>query len=112
MVIGMIVEIDKVESIWLLKGSQKMYELNKLSRQDIETRYQGKPILIDKKWYIVSDVYSSMPLHMLTRKESDLYIQDKSSIEGIKLYGQSEGYSYVMWINFNQDGGWDAYGYE
>jgi hypothetical protein len=86
--------------------------VNKLTRQDIEKKYQSKPILIDNKWYIVNNVYSSMPLYMLTRKESDLYNKDKRNIDGIKLSGQGEEYSYVMWINFNQEDGWDAYGYE
>ena len=92
-----------------------MNTLIKLSRQDIESKYLNKPILIDKKWYMVKNVYSHMPLHMLTSKESDLYEKDENNTSGIKLSGQSEEYSYVMWIYFNQEDredGWDAYGYE
>jgi len=100
-----------------------MNQLNKLSRQDIETKYLSKPILIIssdngsdniKKWYIVSDVNTIMPLHMLTSEESDLYDQDKSNIEGIEVVGV-DGKGYLMWIYFDnndQDDSWKAFGYE
>ena len=89
--------------------------LIKLSKQDIETKYLNKPILMKyndtKTWYIVSNVDTIMPLHMLTVEESDLYRKNKSSIEGIKVVGVN-GNGYLMWINFNQDDGWEAFGYE
>jgi len=90
-----------------------MNTLTKLSKQNIITKYLSKPILIVndniKEWYIVSDVDTTMPLHMLTKEESGLYDQDKSNIEGIEVVGvKSKG--YLMWIYFND--GWDAFGYE
>ena len=91
-----------------------MNTLIKLSRQDIETRYLNKPILIDNKWYIVSDIDTTMPPHMLTSKEADSCDKDESNIKGIEVFGV-EGKAYVMWIYFNQEDredGWDAYGYE
>ncbi len=93
-----------------------MNTLIKLSKEDIESKYLNKPILItckeSKTWYIVSDVKTQMPLHMLTSEESDLYDLNENNINGIKLAGvEGEDY-YVMWIYFNQDDGWQAYGYE
>jgi len=89
--------------------------LIKLSKQDIKNKYLNKPILVVsnnyKKWYIVDDVYSYMPLHMLTAEESDMYDKDEESINGIRLTGDDEP-AYVMWINFHQKDGWEAYGYE
>jgi len=92
----------------------------KLSRQDIQTKYLNKPILIvddenTKKWYIVKDANTLMPLHLLDEEESDLYDQDESNIEGIEVAGV-DGNGYLMWIYFDQNGeqddGWQAFGYE
>ncbi len=93
-----------------------MNTLTKLSKQDIVTKYLCKPILIVdneniKEWYIVSDVDTTMPLHMLSKEESDLYDQGKSNIEGIEVVGV-DGKGYLMWIYFNQNNRWDAFGYE
>ncbi len=93
-----------------------MNQLIKLSRADIEQKYLNKPILIkcygnSKAWYIVSEVFSSMPLHMLTTDESDLYHQNSDNISGIQLAG-IDGDSYLMWIYFENKDGWEAYGYE
>ena len=93
-----------------------MNQLNKLSRQDIETKYLNKPILIvgsenHKKWYIVSDTSTTMPLHLLAPEESDLYEQDKNNIEGIEVVGLN-GNGYLLWIYFNQIDGWKALGYK
>lgn len=53
-----------------------------------------------------------MPLHMLTSKESDLYDQNKNNIEGIEVVGtETDGNGYCMWINFNKEDGWNAFGY-
>ncbi len=93
-----------------------MNTLIKLSKEDIESKYLNKPILIthkdSKTWYIVSDVETRMPLHMLTLEESDLYDLNENNIRGIKLAGVKGENNYVMWIYFNQDDGWQAYGYE
>jgi hypothetical protein len=93
-----------------------MNTLIKLTRQDIEDRYSNKPILVtdedSKIWYIVSDVFSSMPLHMLTSEEADLYEEDENNISGIKFAGVNGEEQYAMWIYFNQEDGWEAYGYE
>jgi len=93
-----------------------MSNLIKLTRKDIEQRYNKKPILIEydneSKWYIVKNEYSRMPLHMLTSEESELYDQNKNNIDGIKLSGTGEEYSYAMWIYFEKEDGWKAYGYE
>ena len=53
-------------------------QLNKLSRQDIETKYLNRPILIvdgfnTENWCIVSDIDTTIPLHLLAPEESDLY---------------------------------------
>jgi len=97
-----------------------MNQLNKLSKQDIQTKYLNKPILIiddknTKEWYIVKDTNATMPLHLLSEEESDLYDQDESNIEGIEVSGV-DGEGYLMWIYFNQDDkqsdGWEAFGYE
>jgi hypothetical protein len=92
-----------------------MNKLIKLSKLDIQNKYLNKPILItcqdSKEWYIISDVYSSMPLHMLSDEESDLYDQDENNIEGIKVAGVN-GDGYLMWIYFETNTGWEAYGYE
>lgn len=89
--------------------------LNKLTKQDIQTKYLNKPILVKcedtEEWYIVSDVNTSMPLHMLTSEESNLYRQNKSNIKGIQLNGTGDT-GYLMWIYFNQVDGWEAFGYE
>lgn len=87
--------------------------MHKLSREDIESKYLNKPILVNtdntKVWYIVSDINSQMPLHLLSEEESDLYDQDESNIDGIKVAGV-DGDGYLMWIYFNE--GWEAYGYQ
>jgi len=93
-----------------------MSQLNKLSRKDIQTKYLNKPILIidnenTKKWYIVRDANTTMPLHLLDEEESDLYDQDESNIEGIEVVGV-DGKGYLMWIYFDQSDGWKAFGYE
>jgi hypothetical protein len=92
-----------------------MNVLIKLSKEDILTKYQNKPIFIickdSKNWYIVSDIDSPMPLHMLSSKESDLYDKDKSNIDGIQVTG-IDGEGYLMWIYFEQKNGWEAFGYE
>lgn len=91
-----------------------MSNLVKLTRQDIETRYLNKPILIncdnEEVWYIVSDVNTYMPLHMLSAEESDLYHENEDNISGIEVIGVEGG--YLMWIYFETDTGWEAYGYE
>jgi hypothetical protein len=88
--------------------------LKKLSRSDIETKYLNQPIFVKSKgndeWFIISDTHSSMPLHMLTCEESDLYDKDESSIDGITIHGV-DGTAYLMWIYFNEADGWEAYGY-
>jgi len=93
-----------------------MNTLIKLSKEDIENKYLNKPILIiaddSKTWYIVSDVEDQMPLHMLTSEETDLYDLNENNIKGIKLAGAEGKNNYAMWIYFNQDDGWQAYGYE
>jgi len=93
-----------------------MNTLIKLSKEDIENKYLNKPILIiadnSKTWYIVSDIDDQMPLHMLTSAESDLYHLNEDNIKGIKLAGVEGENNYLMWIYFNQDDGWQAYGYE
>ena len=90
--------------------------LIKLTRQNIENKYLNKPILItskdSEKWYIVSDVFSSMPLHMLTGEEADLYDNNEDNINGIELAGVDGENNYAIWIYFNKDDGWQAYGYE
>lgn len=84
-----------------------MYTNNliKLSKEDIVNKYENKPILVedeaDKTWYIVSNINSSMPLHMLTEEESDLYKQDEESISGIEVHSIN-GEGYLMWIDFNE----------
>ena len=97
-----------------------MNELIKLSRLDIETKYLDKPILIvdknnnHKKWYLVSDIDTKMPLHLLNGKESELHDQDESSIDGIEVV-DAEGNGYCLWIYFSQSddrNGWEAFGYE
>ena len=92
-----------------------MSNLIKLSKEDIQNKYLNKPILIcdkdSKLWYIVSNVYSHMPLHLLTSEESDLYDKNKSNIDGIKVAGVDGG-GYLMWIYFGDKDGWEAYGYE
>lgn len=92
-----------------------MCKLIKLSKENIINKYSNKPILIKtdnkKQWYIVSDVNSHMPLHLLTRDESDLYDQNKGNIEGIEVAGV-KGIGYLMWIYFEGINGWEAYGYE
>jgi len=97
-----------------------MNQLNKLSKQDIQNKYLNKPILIvddenSKKWYIVKDTNTSMPLHLLDEEESDLYDQDESNIEGIEVAGVN-GNGYLMWIYFShndeKNDGWKAFGYE
>jgi len=92
-----------------------MNQLIKLSRADIEQRYINKPILIkchnSKIWYIVSEVFSQMPLHMLDKNESDLFDQDPNNINGIQLSGV-DGDGYLMWIYLENKDGWEAYGYE
>ncbi len=93
-----------------------MNQLIKLTRLDIEQRYLNKPIFIkyndnNKAWYIVSEVHTSMPLHMLTEDESDLYDQNPNNINGIQLAG-IDGDCYLMWIYFGFEEGWEAYGYE
>jgi hypothetical protein len=94
-----------------------MNTLIKLSKEEIESKYLNKPILIihkdSKIWYIVSDVNDQMPLHMLTSEESDLYHLNEDNINGIKLAGVEGEDHYAMWIYFNEgDNGWQAYGYE
>ena len=93
-----------------------MNKLIKLTREDILTKYLDKPILIkcqdtEEAWYIVSDVFSQMPLHMLSTDESDLYDQNSDNINGIQIAG-ADGVSYLMWIYFECENGWEAYGYE
>lgn len=91
-------------------------KLIKLKRQDIEERYEGKPIFIvdreGENWYIVNDSFSRIPTYMLAPHEVDLYDKDESNIEGIELVGMDCERSYAMWIYFNKDDGWQAYGYE
>ena len=92
-----------------------MSNLIKLTREDIEDKYLNKPVFIvyqnTKEWYIVSDLSTSMPLHMLNDKESDLYNQNKNNINGIEVIG-IDGEGYLMWIYFEQKNGWEAFGYE
>ena len=88
-----------------------MSQLIKLTRKDIEKRYTGKPILINGEWYIVVCALSHMPLHMLTLKESEMYDEDESSIDGIHVVGKNTENGYCMWINFEKENGWTAYGY-
>ncbi len=82
----------------------------------MEERYEGKPIFIKDEeggnWYIINDASSQMPAHMLTAEDADLYDENEGNIDGIKLIGRDCEYCYVMWIYFNKDGGWTAYGYE
>jgi hypothetical protein len=108
-------ECDKRGLIITERGIN-MNQLIKLSRQDIETKYENKPILIKdidgENWYIVCDVYSQMPLHMLTEEEADLYDENEENIDSIELSGVEGNECYLMWIYFNQDKGWEAYGYE
>lgn len=90
-----------------------MESLYKLTREQIEQKYQDMPIYIvytksnEGRWYIVADAYGSMPLHLLSESEVDLYEQDNSIIDGIDVCGSEDG--YLMWIYFGN--GWDAYGY-
>jgi hypothetical protein len=92
-----------------------MSELIKLSKQDIISNYQSKPILIKdnkgEEWYIVNDVETFMPLDILTGEEAELYEQNEDNISGIKISGVS-GDAYLMWIYFDQNDGWVAYGYK
>ena len=91
-------------------------KLNKLTREQIEEEYENCPIfIIDKTtqigtWYIIEDSHSSMPLHMLTVEEVDLYNTNEETIESIKLCGvDTEEGVYAMWSSFETD--WSAYGY-
>jgi len=91
-------------------------QLNKLSRQDIKTKYLNKPILIVdgddiENWYIVSDIDTTIPLHLLAPEESDLHDKDESNINGIEVV-DVDGKGYLLWIYFNQIDGWKALGYE
>jgi len=93
-----------------------MNKLIELTKEDIIKKYLNKPILIvyagKKTWYIVSDVDTQMPLHMLTPKEATLYGKDKNYINGVEFVGIGTEESYAMWIYFNKKRGWKAYGYE
>jgi len=90
-------------------------QIIRISKQDIENKYLNKPILIksdgEENWYILSDVNSHMPLHLLNSGESDLYDENEENIDGIELVGIG-GESYLMWIYFETSEGWEAYGYE
>lgn len=96
-------------------------KLKKLAREDIEWKYDGKPVYIISKeknkhdnregWYIVVSSISQMPLYMLTEKESKMYDKDESSIEGIHLCGADMDSGHCMWIDMDKKIGWSAYGY-
>lgn len=90
-----------------------MNQLKQLTREDIIEDYLYRPILIENnnkhEWYLLKDNDKSMPLHLLDSSEVDLYELDEKNIEGIEVVGV-DGDGYLMWIYFEQEEGWKAYG--